>query len=141
MREPKTKVNEANVEEFLRGIADEKQRAESFRVKALMDEVTGEPARMWGSKMVGYGTYRYQGKSCAGEWFITGFSPGKGQLSLHLMPGMHIQGGLLEKLGKVKTGQACVYIKNLDDVDLDVLREMVRTSYEYMNQTYNQKGD
>ncbi len=131
--ELKTKVNGASVEAFLRGVADPRQREDAFRVLELMQEVTGEAPRMWGSSMVGFGSYHYKYASGReGDWFRTGFSPRKGNLTLYIMPGFEQYGPLLQKLGKFKTSKSCLYIKRLDDVNLATLRELVETSFAHL---------
>jgi hypothetical protein len=129
----KTKANEGSVEAFLRGVEDPKQREDAFGVLKLMQEVTGEPPRMWGSSMVGFGSYHYKYASGReGDWFVTGFSPRRGSLTLYIVPNLDQHGALLQKLGKFKTGKGCLYIKRLDDVDLPTLRELVRASVAHL---------
>jgi uncharacterized protein DUF1801 len=136
----KTKQNKASVEAFVAGIADEAQRADARRVLALMQKITGEPPKMWGGSMVGFGSYRYQyATGNKGVWFVTGFSPRKGYLSLHLMSGFAQYGPLLKKLGKVKTGKACLSIKRLDDIDWQTLEELVKRSVAHVRKTYGRE--
>ncbi|MCO5207271.1 MAG: DUF1801 domain-containing protein, partial [Anaerolineae bacterium] len=95
--------------------------------------VTGEPGALWGTSIVGFGTYHYKYASGReGDWFVTGFSPRKQNMTLYIMPGFEQYNDLLSKLGKHKTGKSCLYINKLDDVDLDVLRELVAQSADYM---------
>lgn len=129
MAELKTKQNDASVEAFLQGVEDPRQRHDAFRVLELMKEITAEPPKMWGTSMVGFGSYHYKYASGReGDWFLTGFSPRKGSLTLYIMPGLDQYGALLQQLGKHKTGKSCLYIKRLDDVDLSTLRELVGLS-------------
>lgn len=126
MAELKTKRSGASVEAFLNGVADERKRNDSFTILAMMQEITHEEAQMWGDSIVGFGSYRYHYASGReGEWFITGFSPRKQNLTLYFMPGFEQQGELLQRLGKHTTGAGCLYIKKLDDIDLPVLRQMI----------------
>ncbi len=123
----KTKRNPANVKAFLKTVKDEQKRADSFALLEMMQEITGEPPMMWGSSIIGFGSYHYRYASGQeGDWMLTGFSPRKQALTLYVMSGF---GGdkthLLKKLGKHSTGKACLYIKRLSDVDPDVLREIV----------------
>ena len=130
MTELKTKKTEVSVESFLNGVADAKQRAESFRLVEMMKEITGEQPRMWGPTMVGFGDYHYVYESGhEGDIFLTGFSPHKGNLTLYFMAGFfeHVE-PLLNKLGKCKLSKGCMYIKRLDDVDLGVLRELIHVN-------------
>ena len=133
MAENKTKVNDASVEEFLNAIPDEKKRADAFRVMQIMREATGEEPQMWGSSIVGYGSYHYKYASGQeGDWMLTGFSPRKANLTLYITPGFEHYEGLLGRLGKFTTGKSCLYVKRLSDVDEATLRELVRESVEVM---------
>lgn len=133
MTELKTKVNDQSVEAFLNGVADEKKREDSYAILELMQEVTGEEPKMWGDSMVGFGTYHYRYASGReGDWFVTGFSPRKQNLTLYIMAGFDGYDDLLSRLGKFKTGKSCLYVKRLEDVDRDVLRELVRQSAAHM---------
>ena len=137
MAELKTKENEASVEAFLASVADEQQRADARAVCALMGEVTGQPPKMWGKSMVGFGRYHYRYASGReGDWFVVGFSPRKRDLTLYVMPGFQAYEGLLAKLGKHKTGKSCLYLKRLSDVDGAVLRELVTRSVAHMRQAH-----
>jgi hypothetical protein len=136
--ELKTKKTAASVEGFLRRVADPTQREDCFTILEMMRQVTGLKPKMWGTSMVGFGSYHYKYPSGReGEWFITGFSPRKGNLSIHIMAGCARYGELLQKLGKHKTGVACVYVKKLADVDLPTLKELVRESFEHVCKQYN----
>lgn len=89
---------------------------------------------MWGSSIVGFGDYHYKYESGReGDWFVTGFSPRKQNLTLYIMAGFDNYDQLLSRLGKYKTGKSCLYINKLDDVDLDVLKELVAQSAAHMN--------
>ena len=134
MAELKTKINDADVEAFLNGIEDEKRRKDSFAVLELMKKITKAEPKMWGASIVGFGNYRYKYKSGReGDWFVSGFSPRKQNLTLYVMSGFSRYEELLAKLGKHKTGKSCLYINKLEDVDLDVLAEMIETSVENVN--------
>jgi hypothetical protein len=88
---------------------------------------------MWGTSIVGFGQYRYRYESGReGDWMLCGFSPRKSNLSLYIMPGFNNYAKLLKKLGNHSTGKSCLYIKTLDDVDLDVLRELIEESVRDM---------
>jgi hypothetical protein len=137
MAELKTKPNDQSVEEFLNGVADEKKRQDCHTILALMKQVTGAEPKMWGDSIVGFGSYHYKYKSGReGDWFLTGFSPRKQNLTLYIMAGFDRYDALLEKLGKFKTGKSCLYIKKVEDVDLSTLRELVEQSVEHMANAY-----
>lgn len=133
MAELKTQKNEASVDTFLEGVDSEKKREDSYALLDLMREVTGEEPAMWGTSIVGFGSYHYRYASGrTGEWFLSGFSPRKQNLTLYIMSGFDEYESLLAKLGKYKTGKSCLYINKLEDVDPEVLRELVRRSVAHM---------
>ncbi len=136
MSELKTQKNDASVTAFLNTIEDEKKRADSFALLKLFEEVTGEPATMWGPSIVGFGSYHYKGASGReGDWMLTGFSPRKQNLTLYIMAGFDRYDELMARLGKHSTGKSCLYIKRLEDVDQAVLRELISQSAEHMRKT------
>jgi hypothetical protein len=127
--ELKTKVNDASVEDFLNSVTDEQKREDCFEILRLMGQVTKEEPKMWGSSIVGFGSYHYKGASGReGDWMLTGFAPRKENLTLYIMGGFELHQDLLQKLGKHKTSVGCLYIKKLDDVDREVLKELVAES-------------
>jgi hypothetical protein len=133
MTELKTHPIDKNVNDFLNSVENEKKRQDSFKILDLMREITGEKPQMWGESIVGFGSYHYKYASGReGEWFLTGFSPRKQALTLYIMSGFDEYDDLLGKLGKFKTGKACLYIKKIEDVDIDILKELVRKSAEHM---------
>jgi len=98
-----------------------------------MKRVTRSRPKMWGGAIVGYGQHHYKYESGReGDWFLAGFSPRKQALTLYIMPGFSSYGPLMKKLGKYKTGKSCLYIKKLEDVNLEVLEELVSRSVEHM---------
>ncbi len=140
MAELKTKPNRGDVKKFLNGVDDEKRREDSFEVLRLMRDITGEEPKMWGGSIVGFGSYHYKYESGReGDWFVTGFSPRKTALTLYIMAGFSRFDELMAKLGTYKTGKSCLYIKKLEDVDRDVLRELITESVDYMKRAYPPK--
>lgn len=136
MAELKTKLTDASVEAFLDGVADERKRQDCYTILAMMQEVTGTEAKMWGDSIVGFGSYHYKYASGReADWPLTGFSPRKQNLTLYIMSGFEQYDELLGRLGKHSTGKACLYIKRLQDVDLVTLKELVRLSVEHMRLT------
>jgi hypothetical protein len=126
MAENKTTQNEASVTDFLHTIADPKAREDSFVILELMQRVTGEKPNMWGSSIVGFGARHYKYESGReGDIFIAGFSPRKQNLTLYISYGFDRYPDLMAKLGKYKTGKACLYIKKLEDIDLPTLCELI----------------
>ncbi|MFQ5751381.1 MAG: DUF1801 domain-containing protein [bacterium] len=137
MTELKTKPNDQSVEVFLNRVADEKKRRDCFTVLELMKQITKAEPEMWGNSIVGFGSYHYKYESGReGDWFLTGFSPRKQNLTLYIMSGFSRYEELMKKLGKYKTGKSCLYIKKIEDIDLETLRELVKQSVEHLAQHY-----
>ena len=131
--EAKTKRNEASVDGFLKRIPDTDRRQDRLTVLQIMQKATRAEPKMRGTSIVGFGScpYRYA-SGREGEWPVVGFAPRKGDLTLYFMPGFDHYGELPLKLGKHKTGKACLYIKRLSDVDLKALNEIIITAIEAM---------
>ena len=131
MAELKTKVNKASVEKFIKRIKDEKRQQDCLKILEMMKKITKEEPKMWGSSIVGFGSYHYKYESSReGDWFITGFSSRKQNLTLYIMSGFKKYEELMKKLGKYKTGGSCLYIKNLKDVDSKILKKLLTISYK-----------
>ena len=123
--ELKTKVNEASVDAFIDKQPEAVAR-DCRTIMMLMKKATGEEPRMWGASIVGFGRYAYEGASGrSGEWMVTGFSPRKANLTIYIMMGFEKEAELMKQLGKHTTGKSCLYIKQLSDVDLKLLEELV----------------
>jgi hypothetical protein len=130
--ELKTRPNDRDVGAFLAAVPDERRRRDSLAVLELMRDLTGQAPRMWGNSIVGFGTYHYRYASGReGDWFLTGFSPRKQNLTLYIMSRFEGQEELLSRLGKHRTGKGCLYINRLGDVDETVLRKLIRRSIEH----------
>jgi hypothetical protein len=131
MAELKTKKNDASVKSFLAGVQNEQRREDSLELLALMKKITRKQPKMWGTSIVGFGSHHYRHASGQeGDWPLTGFSPRKQALTLHVMTGFREHGALMKRLGKYETGKACLYLKKLDDVDREILAELIRRSVE-----------
>ena len=131
--ELKTQRNKQSVAKFLNAVEDDQRRKDAKAVKKLMEEVTGEKAEMWGDSIVGFGTYRYKyGTGREGDWMQVGMSPRKNNLTLYIMSGFSKHDELLGKLGKHKTGKSCLYINKLEDVDMKVLKRLVKESVSHV---------
>lgn len=102
-----------------------------------MSRATGEKPMMWGTTIVGFGTYHYKYDSGReGDWMLTGFSPRKQALTLYIMSGFDKYQELMDQLGTYKTGKSCLYVKRLSDINLNVLVELVQESVRYMRRQY-----
>jgi len=131
MAENKTKANNKSVEAFLKGIDDDRKRSDSQFLITMMSEITGAGPRMWGDSIIGFGDYRYKYASGReGDWFLAGFSPRKQYLTLYIMGYLEFFQDELQGLGKYKHGKGCLYIKRLEDIDIDVLKNLIVTSIE-----------
>lgn len=136
MYELKTKETDASVEVFLDSIEDEQRREDCKAVAQLMQQVTKEKPKMWGSSIVGFGQYHYKYASGhEGNAALTGFSPRKQALTLYIMGGFDTYNDLMSKLGTYKIGKACLYVKRLADVDQKVLKELIKQSVDHMKKT------
>ena len=125
----KTTPTTASVDAFLDALDDADKQHDSRVVAAMMTEVAGAPATMWGTSIVGFGNYHYRYASGReGDFFETGFAPRKRALTLYIMAGFSQYEALLGRLGKFTTGKSCLYVKRLADVDMGVLRELVAHS-------------
>jgi hypothetical protein len=137
MAELKTKQNDASVEKFLNGIADKSAREDCLAILQLMKQATKAEPKMWGTSIIGFGNYHYKYESGReGDWPLTGFSPRKQNLTLYIIPGFVRYAELMQKLGKYKTGKSCLYIKKLADVDLVVLKQLVKESVACMTKKH-----
>lgn len=134
MAEPKTKPQAAGAAEFLAGVADPQRRADAQAVCALMAEVTGADPVLWGSAIVGFGTYHYRyATGREGDWPPVGLSPRKAALTLYLSTGFDGAGDLLARLGPHGVGKSCLYVKRLSEIDQSVLRELVDRAFQELN--------
>lgn len=136
MAELKTQKNDGDVHKFLEAVEDEKKREDCFKILEIMREATNSEPSMWGTSIIGFGSYDYtyaSGRS--GTFFLAGFSPRKQNLSLYIVSGFDNYGDLMSKLGKHKTGKSCLYIKRLSDIDEAVLKELVKQSAEHVAKT------
>lgn len=127
MAELKTTANEGDVKAFLESVEDPVQRQESLTLLELMEDASGSPPVMYGTTIVGFGnsTVTYANGSTQ-EWFSVGFSPRKGKFSLYIVNDAEAQKESLDRLGTYKHGKSCVWVKRLSDIDLDVLKEIVK---------------
>ncbi|MEN8248440.1 MAG: DUF1801 domain-containing protein [Bacteroidota bacterium] len=138
MAELKTKPNEESVDEFLNTIENPQKRSDSFRLKDVMEKVTGESAKMWGPGIIGFGSYHYRYASGReGDWMLAGFSPRKQALTVYLMAGNDHFEAERSQLGKHSTGKSCLYIKKLEDIDEAILTDMITKSVKIIKKRYS----
>lgn len=131
MAELKTQKTEASVEDFLNKIKDEEIRRDCFEIAKMMKQATRSDPKMWGSSIIGFGSRRL--KYASGrelDWMLIGFSPRQRNITLYLAGGVEKQAALLKELGKHSTGKGCLYIKKLNDVDKQVLKDIISASVQ-----------
>jgi hypothetical protein len=122
---------------FIEALEHPKRKADALVLLELFERETKMKAVMWGTSIVGFGRYHYKYESGReGEFFMTGFSPRKANLSIYIMPGYQDLSAMLDRLGKHKTGKSCLYINKLEDIDLEVLKEIIRFGIKTMRERY-----
>jgi hypothetical protein len=139
MAELKTKQTNESVHEFIRLFADsEQKRADGFELLKLMQDFTGYEPKMWGSSIIGFGSYHYKSErsSQEGDWPLIGFSPRKAAISLYVYTGAKEHEHLLKDLGKFKMGKACIYVKKLSDINQDALKKLMKETIAYLQKRY-----
>ena len=140
MAELKTKATTQSVSVFLNSIEDKTKIADCRTVAKMMRQATGKRAKMWGTSIVGFGTYDYKYASGhEGTWPLVGFSLRSNNLTLYIMPGFSKFDKLMSQLGKFKTGKSCLYIKSLEDVDHRKLKALIEGSVKHMKRKYSVK--
>ena len=129
MAEMKTRETGVSASKFIESVDDEQRRKDARALVRMMQAATGEKAKMWGPSIIGFGLTRLtyaDGREA--DFLLIGFSPRKSDLVLYI--GAPKFKALLKRLGKHKTGKSCLYIKKLDDVDIDVLGQLIEASIE-----------
>lgn len=134
----KTQRTTEDVRAYLATVEPQQRREDSLALLDLMEKVTGLSPALWGTSIIGFGSYHYKSERSRqeGDWPLTAFSPRKAALTVYIMPGFSTYGSLLQRLGKYTTGSSCLYIKRLSDIDLDVLKELITISLQDMRQRY-----
>jgi len=138
MKANKTQKTSENVERFLSSISEEQKRLDCLKLLDIMQDITQAPPAMWGTSIVGFGEYHYRYKTGReGDWFLTGFAPRKQALTLYLMCDLSHDGLNFDGLGKYKKSKGCLYIKRLSDIDLAVLKRIIKDSIKIIQQKYS----
>ena len=133
----KTVANQLSPRTFIDEVEDRQKRADCRELMKLMARLTGKRAKMWGTTIVGYGSYHYRYASGReGDFFLMGFSPRKQALAIYVVAGFSKFPDLMRKLGKYKTGKSCLYVKRLADIDLNVLEQLLVGSRDHLLNTY-----
>ncbi len=138
MAKNKTAETQKDVKDFILEFTDsEQKRQDSYDLVALLEEISGFKAKMWGPSIIGFGSYHYKYASGhEGDAPILGFSPRKAAISLYVSTGIDNQQALIEKLGKYKMGKACIYVKKLSDIDIEALKSLMKDTIDWVRSTY-----
>ena len=137
MAELKTAQNAGSVEDYLSSIEPAQRQQDSRALSAMMQGVVGAPPSLWGSSIVGFGSYHYvYASGREGDWMLTGFAARKSALTVYIMDGFEAHADLLQALGPDKTGRSCLYLKSLDAIDRDVLQQIIAASVKNMREKY-----
>ncbi|SDM79390.1 DUF1801 domain-containing protein [Sediminibacillus halophilus] len=137
MYQLKTKENDNSVIAFIEAVDHPKKREDSYRLLDIFTETTGYPAKMWGTSIIGFGSYHYKYASGhEGDAPLVGFSPRKSRISLYMATGDSDREKLLPELGKHKAGKGCIYINKLADINPDVLKKMITQSVVFLQEAY-----
>lgn len=139
MAELKTKQHDSDVFEFIKTFANSKQKQEdSLELIKIMQGITGYPPKMWGSSIIGFGSYHYKSNrsSQEGDWPLIGFSPRKAAISLYVFSGSPEHEYLLDDLGKYKRGKACIYVNKLSDINQKALERLILKTIEFLSDEY-----
>jgi len=138
MYKQKTLETPVNITKFINSFSDSPQKTEdSFKLIELMSKWSGFEPKMWGPSIIGFGKYHYKYTSGhEGDSSILGFSPRKTAISLYVFMPTKDNGELLKHLGKYKMGKACIYVKKLSDIDLEILEKMCHSTTEYIKVNY-----
>ena len=131
MAELKTKATTIKVEDFINKIEDETKRKDSFAIIKMMEKITKEKPKMWGTAIIGFCDVHLKYSSGRElDWFKIGFSPRKQNLTLYIGINTQEQVALLKQLGKHKTSKGCLYINKLSDINTEVLQQMIEEGFK-----------
>lgn len=136
MAKTKTTYTSADVDEFINSFANtEQKKKDSFELIKIMQDITGEPPRMWGSTIISFGNYHYKYASGhEGDAPVLSFSPRRAALTLYVYSDTDKNKKLIDTLGKFKMSKACIYVKKLSDINADILKEICIESIKYISE-------
>jgi len=138
MAELKTQKTTASVVAFLNAVENDQRRVDAKALLTIFKDATGMKPAMWGTSIVGFGSYHYKSERSTqeGDWPLTGFSPRKANLTAYIMPGFKDYAALLKKLGRHKTGGSCLYFNKLSDIHVPTLKTLIQKSVKEMQKKY-----
>ena len=133
----KTTETTGSVPDFIKKIPDEQRQKDALAIIGIMQKQSGFPPKMWGAAIVGFGSYHYKYESGhEGDAPLIGFSPRKAEFALYLSSGFDKREELLKQFGKHKTAKACIYIKKMEDINVEILKKMITNSIRYYKAKY-----
>ncbi len=133
----KTTETTVSVKDFIKKIPEAERQKDALAIVDIMEKQSGFPAKMWGPAIIGFGSYHYVYDSGhEGDAPLVGFSPRKNEFALYLSSAFEKREELLKQLGKHKSAKACVYIKKIEDIKVDILKKMVAASVKYYKAKY-----
>ena len=142
MAELKTQKTKVDAKDFIDQVEDEQKKSDSKMLIKIFSDVTGEKPVMWGASIIGFGQYHYKSERSKqeGDWPLVAFSPRKQNITLYIMAGFGEYQELLKKIGKHKTSTgSCLYIKRLSDIDVEVLKKLIKLSFDHMKEKHGVK--
>ena len=133
----KTVPNDQNVKDFIAKVQHPTRKADALNLLDLFGQISGEKAVMWGPSIIGFGSYHYKYDSGReGDMCRIGFSPRKAETVVYFMDGFKNHESALSQLGKHRLGKSCLYLKSLEQIDMNVLEGMVRSSWKWVGEHY-----
>lgn len=141
MYQLKTQQNDANVIKFLEKLSDQEMISDCKELIDIFSEVTKESAKMWGTSIIGFGTYHYKYESGhEGDMCLIWFAPRKSNITLYIIMGLSQYEAILKNIGKYKaSGKSCMQIKKLSDIDVKVLKKLIQESVKDVQKKYPKK--
>ncbi|TQR21619.1 DUF1801 domain-containing protein [Psychrobacillus vulpis] len=135
--EQKTKETNHDVVEFIERVDSPKKKEDAYKLLEIFEQTSGFEAKMWGPSIIGFGSYHYKyATGHEGDAPLVGFSPRKAKISLYFATGDTVREAILDRFGKHTSGKACVYINKVDDIDVDVLKELITQSITFLQNLY-----
>ncbi len=140
MYEQKTKESDSSVIAFIEQVENPNKRKDAYELLDIFTKTTGYEAKMWGPSIIGFGSYHYRyATGHEGDAPLVGFSPRKAKISLYFATGDTEREELLKDFGKHTSGKACIYVNKLDDIDVDVLKKLIRQSVLFLQNRYPER--
>lgn len=137
MAKNKTTENDLSVEDYINNITDEKRKNDVRELVKIFEETSGYSPKMWGESIIGFGSYHYKYESGhEGDAPLAGLSNRVAQISLYVYQNIEDKENLFAQLGKVKTAKACIYIKKMEDINTDILKNIIKNSIKTIQKIY-----